>query len=176
MSSAVTRKLITRYLVIDSGDRDRSLYPNPNNYRIHLDEKVGTIYKNIDSISLFSGIFPHQGNITQEPYLLLHVNELTGGTFDASNVHADNAFAIIQLDKPIESGYFLNIKPDTRSFILPSGFLNLTTLATLTISILDKDGNLFNFGNDDAPPSNARKELQHTLVFEIKCWENVLHR
>lgn len=58
------------YLLIDSRERDVNIYPNPNQYVIHLENSI----KNVESIVLLHAIYPKKHGT--ELYVTLHVDEL----------------------------------------------------------------------------------------------------
>lgn len=157
----------TQFLVVCSKDRNRTLYPNISDYRIGFFDLVGETYRNIQKISLFGGIIPDKNNVTQEPYLLLTIDELTGKTFDATNTPMKNAFAMMQLDRPIANDHFFNIRSEfCRSTFLDGTTLDGTTLSSMRIRIMKQDGTLFDFGNDDGQDPDL--SLNHTLIFEVE--------
>lgn len=153
---------ITEVLTIDSADRDANLYPNPNSYVIDLLKKTGRTFKNVKEIRLLTGTLPDQSNITQEPYLILSVDEFNSNMAGTNN-YIQSGSCILQLDRPISTGYFLNLKTDLCKCIVHN-FQNPKEISRLTIKIYDKAGNLFNFGSDSNPPA---KNLQHILSFEF---------
>lgn len=152
-----------KYVQICSNDRDTTIYPNPNNYKINF-EKI----KNVIEIELVSVILPNQNNILDEPYVLLEITELPSNIEFSSN-NIKNAFAILPMKKP---------NKDTGSFIIPELGQNYRTplklktpiasLQSFTISVKDLNGNLFDFGTDTPTPT---KSLQNSFVFKIKRME-----
>jgi hypothetical protein len=153
----------TEILNVYSGDRDISVFPNPSNYVMKLLDTTGNTFKNVKSIRLLSGVFPDINNLTQEPYLILHIQEFNSGmTGTNSNFKAGST--ILQLDRPITPTYFLNLKTDICKCIYASFDTPLVELSKLTVKITDCLGNPFNFGTDSGTPN---KSLQHMLSFEI---------
>ncbi len=152
-----------KYVQVCSNDRDTSIYPDPNNYKINF-EKI----KNVVEVELVSVILPNQNNILDEPYVLIEINELPSNIEFSSN-NIKNAFAILPMKKP---------NKDTGSFIIPELGQNYRTplklktpiasLQSFTISIKDLNGNLFDFGSDTPTPT---KSLQNSFVFKIKRME-----
>lgn len=174
---------VEHYLAIDSGDRDRSKYPNPSNYIVHLSassNQTGAVanrsYKNVCEVGLIQATLPDQaasGSIFDEPYLLLKVSEFDGlnTTFNATNSNLNSCFAIMNLDIPYSTGDFFNINLDIVSKTPKVFRSNWATLDKLSIQIVDKNGNFFNFGTDATPPTAPTKSLQHLLVFKIVTME-----
>jgi len=163
------------YLFIDSRDRDRNRYPNPNSYRIPLVSSdtesnfrtTGTRYKNIYSISLLSAVVPNTNNVLDELYLVLQVDEIDP-MYDASNPTCSRAFTKLHFSEVFTTGKFLRLDkgvgdPLTRVFYPKP----LASLSSLTISFRKYDGTLFNFGTDSSPPANPIQDFQNSLTFEI---------
>lgn len=146
------------YLVITSKDRDLVNYPKSNSYVINLD----TEYKNISSVALVQAIIPDKNNVTNEPYLLLKINELEN-VMESNDRNISDAFAIIQLTPPTSAGTF--IQNDSR--IHESTVLHYKThkasLSKVTITITDSDGVPFEFGGD----GTTNKANQNMFVFKI---------
>jgi hypothetical protein len=146
------------YLAIGSKDRDVAVYPSSSQFSIRLPKE----YKNIDSVELIQAIIPHKNNVTHEPYLVLGIDELVD-TMESKDANISDAFAILMLNPPVESGKFISI--DNR--IHENTVLRYTTpkanLSKMTIRVTDFDGNIFSFGGD----STLDKEHQILLVFKI---------
>lgn len=146
------------YLVISSKDRDITNYPKSNFFVVNLENE----YKNISSVSLVQAIIPDKNSVTNEPYLLLKINELDN-VMDSNDRNISDAFAIIQLTPPTVSGTF--IQNDSR--IHESTVLHYKThkasLSKITISITDYAGVPFDFGGD----GTTTKDYQNTFVFKI---------
>ena len=174
---------VIHYLAIDSGDRDRSKYPNPNSYTVHLDgssNQTGAVamggYKNVQSVTLIQATIPDQaasGSILDEPYLLLKVSEFDGlnNVYNGTNANLTSCFAIMNMDAPYSTGDFFNINLDIVSKTPKIFRGKLATIDKLSIQITDKDGNLFGFGTDSSPPTAPDQTLQHLLVFKIVTLE-----
>jgi len=163
------------YLFIDSRDRDRARYPNPNRYRIPLVSSdtesnihtSGIRYKNICSISLLSAVVPNTNNILDELYVVLQIDEIDP-MYDASNPSCSKAFTKLHFQEVCAGSTFLRLDkgvgdPLTKVFYPKP----LASLASLTISFRKHDGTLFNFGTDTSPPANPNQSLQNSLTFEI---------
>lgn len=165
--STESKATTTTYLVIHSKDRDVSLYPNRGSFRINLREQCNLLLKDIVSISLYSAVLPTATDLLNEPYLLLQVDELSGAAFSASNDDSSNAFALIQMDRPIKEPGFINAKMDScRHVWLQGNALGVGQIGSLTIKVLKQDGQPFNFGTDAVGNIDLTKQM--TFVFEIK--------
>jgi len=153
------------FLVLSSNDRNTTLYPSPNHYRITFD----TPYKNVKKVELVSAVIPDQaasGSVLSQPVLNILIDELNH--LEHSNKNINSAFAVLPLKGPSSSGKF--IVPELgAAFNMPHEYaVPLASLSSLTISIVDLNGTLFNFGSDTAPPTLS---LQNVLVFKITTEE-----
>lgn len=148
----------THDLVVTSKSRDLLSYPSSSHYVINLSKE----YKNIKSISLVQAIIPDQNAVTNEPYLLLKVDELNNN-MDCNDKNISDAFAIIQLTPATVSGTF--IQNDSR--IHEKSVLYFKTpkaqLSKMTITITDSDGIPFNFGGN----TTLTKAYQNVFTFRI---------
>ena len=160
-----TYDITTEILSVYSGDRDASKYPNPESYTIDLNSLVNKDYRNVVSVRLISGIFPDQNNVLQEPYLVLHISEVNSSHIAGTSSVLNSGSTILQLDRPLTTGYFFNLKTDICKCLFSSFHQPIARLSRLTIKITDALGNLFSFGSDIIP---VNKALQHLLIFEIK--------
>ena len=162
------------YLTIDSRDRDRTSYPDPNSYVVHLgsvDNDSGahtqTNYKNLVKIELLHCIIPNRNNIKDEIYILLEIDEL-GGVYNATNNNTRNSFAKLHSHSMSASDTFFDAVSPGDYFISKNYEPTpLSNLSKLTIKFKKYDGTLFNFGSDSTPPTDPTIEIQNTLTFKI---------
>lgn len=75
----VTRGRISKRFVIDSRDRDKQLYPEPNNYRIPIPDE----YKNVISVELVQGVIPRNPYTISSNCNLLYFEESYGDCLTA---------------------------------------------------------------------------------------------
>ncbi len=165
-------KYTTKYPIfqlVNSNDRDRTAYPNTNNFKITFQERI----KNIVEIELITVRLPNKSGILDEPYLLIDINELKSNINCNSNNLYD-AFAILPLKKPDK---------DTDGFITPELGQNnklykrfkipLASLDQITISVKDMYGNLYDFGSDPGPDVDLAnsKKVQVSFVFKFTIIE-----
>lgn len=155
----------THYLVVSSNDRNVTDYPNVNNYVINLKDEI----KNITSIQLIQAIIPDKNDVTQEPFLLLKIEEMED-VMISNNRHISDAFAILQLANPVTSGYFIEIDTKIHENCVKYYKTPKSLLSRLSISITDMAGNLFDFGADT--PNPPKKELQNLFVFKLTTLES----
>jgi hypothetical protein len=152
-------------MVISSNDRNTTNYPSPNHYRITFD----TPYRNVKRVELIGAVIPDQasaGSVLSQPVLNITVDELNH--VDNSNGNINKAFAVLPLKAPSGSGKFL-VPELSAAFNMPREYpVPLASLGSLTISIVDITGTLFNFGSDTAPPTLS---LQNVFVFRITTEE-----
>lgn len=152
------------YFTISSKDRDVVAYPNVNNYSI----KFPNEFKNIHSIELIQAIIPDQNDVQDEPYLLLHVDEIQD-VMVSNDKNISNAFAILQLASPTKAGTFIQIDRRIHEYTVKYYDTPKAYLSKMTIKILDSEGNPFNFGTDTPSPPN--KSFQNTFIFKIVTLE-----
>jgi len=153
----------TDYIVVTSNERDISVYPNPSKYVINLPCE----FRNISCIEIVNGVIPDKNNVKNEPYLLLHIDELQDVMVSTNKPIAD-AFAILHMAPPISPGYFINVDKKTFEHAVLNFKTPKASLSKLTISITDYDGNLFNFGDDSGGP---HKEFQNMFVIKVETLE-----
>lgn len=171
------------FLAIDSGDRDRSKYPSPSSYTVHLEassNQTGAVglggYRNVKCIELVDAVIPDKaatGSIFDEPYLFLNIGGVDGldRVYNGTNRYITNSFAIMNLDSAVSSGKFININLDIVSKTPRIFGGRLGKIDKMTIEITDKDGDAFDFGTDASPPTAPTKGLQNTFVFKITTLE-----
>lgn len=153
-------------VVVSSNDRDTSVYPNPQYYRVVFDVP----YRNVKRVELISAVIPNKassGSVLDQPILNVLVDELNH--MDTTNTSINKAFAVLPLKGASQTtGGF--IVPELGAvFNMPREYKTpLASLSQLTISIVDLNGALFNFGSDSPPPLLA---LQNVLVFRITTLE-----
>jgi hypothetical protein len=157
---------IEHYLSISSRDRNRTTYPNVNNYIINFPLE----FRNIASIELVQAIIPAQNNVDQEPYLLLTIDELPD-VMISNDKNIANSFAILQLSSPVTAGGFIQIDKRIHENTVLTFKTPKANLAKMTVSIRDCLGELFDFGNDASLPNAPTKSLQNTFIFKITTLE-----
>jgi hypothetical protein len=152
------------YLTVSSRDRDLSTYPNVNKYVINFPRE----FKNISTIELIQAIIPDANNVTQEPYILLIIDELED-VMVSTDRHISDAFAILQPCAPTTAGGFIQIDKRIHENVVKYYKAPKASLGRMSISLVDYNGTLFDFGADatDLPT----KALQNTFVFKIVCLE-----
>ena len=146
------------YLVISSKDRDIVNYPKSNYFVVNLENE----YKNISSVSLVQAIIPDKNNVTDEPYLLLKINELDN-VMDSNDRNISDAFAIIQLTPPTKPNTFIQNDSRIHENTVLRYKTHKASLSKITISITDYTGVPFEFGGD----GTRVKDYQTTFVFKI---------
>jgi hypothetical protein len=124
--------------------------------------------KNITSIELIQSIIPDKNNVTDEPYLLLKLDEVKD-VMVSNNQHVSDAFAMLLLCSPSKAGAFIQIDQRVHEHTVKYFRQPKANLSKLTVTITDSYGNPFDFGNDAPSPPN--KSYQNTFVFKIVCLE-----
>ena len=151
------------YVTVSSRDRDRSVYPNTNQYVINFPQE----FKNISSIQLIQAIFPDANNVRREPYLLLKIAELED-VMVSSDRNISDAFAMILLSTPPLNNAFITMDTKVHENTIKYFRIPKASLSKMTVSITDCDGTLFDFGADG--PSLVR-DVQTTFVFKLTVLE-----
>lgn len=152
------------YLAVTSNNRDISTHPNPNHYVVNLDKE----YKNIHSIELVQAIVPDKNNVTDEPYLLLKIDEVEN-VMDSVDRPLSESFAVLELAPPTSPGTFIQMDKRIYEHTIKIYKTPKASLSKMTISINNYQGLPFNFGNDTSP--TFQKELQNTFIFKFICLE-----
>lgn len=147
---------------VHSANRDTTQYPNSNDYKIKLSDLCGPL-KHVKSIQLVGGTIPDQSTLAQQPYLLLYINELGGGHINSTDDNMQRAYAVLQPDRALEQGYFVQLKADWFAFskVAVNGQIN-----QLSISIRAADGTLFPFDNNT--DHNLFFMIERTCAHEFK--------
>lgn len=169
-------KLVTYTLLVDSRDRDRSVFSNSNNFRVKInsgdqtDATVNFKYKNIKEIKLISAIFPKR--ISSHPYIILDIEELNNEQMKGTNYNLNNCFAIIIPEQHDNPGDFVNCSVNYLESQKHTYNPPLATLPnTLTFNIKHPDGSLTDLGIDNVLPNAPKESVQCFFVFKIICEE-----
>ena len=155
------------YVIIDSKDRDLTVYPKPNEYTISLgvtslskNEKKGYIvrnYENVVSVELIQFILKDTRSVNNAsdnpkipPYILLEIEELSN-IYEGTNNNINRAFARLiyydLLDDNKDKYRVYTIDDMCKKIFKPRKTLN-----KLSIKIRNFTGELYSFGdgNDSA--------------------------
>lgn len=161
------------YISVDSFSRDRTAYPSPSQYVFPLvtSDQPGAQpgaqryrYKNIYEFCLESCSIPNVPAVLSMPYLLLLIEEFDGH-YDGVATQSRKAFAKLYL-KP--QGTFMRLDKENCEPLVKVFYpAPLASLSRLTISILNPDGTLFNFGTDTVPPQAPNPDLQNYFTFSF---------
>lgn len=154
--------IVNEYIVsIDSRHRDVRIFPSSSNYTIRLQKKnnetfgyinnMPDIIRGVTKIELVHATIPNiftisPGSVT-DTYLLLAIDEITGRFFNSAPL-GQNIFGKMKfdLDLPVFVDY-LNIDP-IEAFREYHPEPLSTTLPSITVRILNFNGNQVNFGQD----------------------------
>ena len=136
-------------LVINSADRDRSLYRNPNEFKIILPRR----YRNISSIECGLIALPNFSN--SEKYFLIEIEEICDGPYDSLNQYISDAIALVPNRHALGNYNYILESPGDTSFIKNyiKKFVDtpLASLSTFTLRIRKPSGDIVNFGQDLYP-------------------------
>lgn len=162
-------------ILIDSGDRDRIIYPNPNYYIVAFNSSDTTPkphlsrnYKNVLSVEILEIIIPID-NVNHpfggEPYILLAIDEINDNIDGTNNV----------IRKSIARIYAKDIRGDF--VVVPTNYRKiynrntLGNISRLTIRFLNRDGTPYDFGADNIPPNIPDKKKQNSILLRITTLE-----
>ena len=148
-------------ITINSNDRNKDIYPEPNNFKINIDSNYypnrnnhnilesekGIIYKKLNQvvkIELISAILPKNSendSIESYPYLILEIPEF-GSLENGTNKFLDESFG-----KLIFSTDCGNYKMHTNKLnIIEKQFNTPINLNSITIKIRKPNGEIYDFG------------------------------
>jgi hypothetical protein len=154
----ITKKIVEHYLSVSSSHRDTVNYPLHYKYKLRLANE----FKNVTKVTLVSVTIPNSSGILDEPLLALSIDELNC-TKLLTSTNEKTVFSVFPIKTPEKTtgGY---INPDlnvyvTKEFIVP------IRLSSLTVSLLDIEGSLFDFG---VPNGSTLKSLQHNFLLKIE--------
>ena len=177
------RKLTSKEytILIDSRDRDRTVYPNSNEFIVKInngDNSNATInykYKNIKEIVLSSVVLPKR--ITSYSYLILDIEELNSTKIQGTNQHLNKAFAIMIPEQHDNPGDFVNCTVHYLDFQRHHFDPPLASMPnTLTINIRQPNGQLADLGIDNSLPLTPKDSVQGFFLFKIICEEEDFHQ
>lgn len=170
---------VPHYLSVDSRERDRTVWPNANQFRIPLTgaaelppttRAAGVRYKNVYSISLLSAVVPNVNNVLDQPYLLLQVDEIDG-MYESASPACARAFAKLYFKEVCVNGAYLRrdigISDAISRVYWPAP---RASLDSITVSLRNYDGTLFDVGTDSTPPTDPLDDRQTSFTFEIRTF------
>lgn len=136
-------------LIIKSTDRDRSIYRNPNEFRVDLPRR----YRNVSVVECGVIMLPNFSN--SEKYFLIQVDELQDGPYDSLDPHISKAIALVPNRNGLGNYNYIVEQPGDTSYVKNyiKKFVDtpLASLSTFTLKIKKPDGNVVNFGQDLLP-------------------------
>lgn len=154
---------VESYLAINSGSRDKTVYPSPNNYVMELPKE----YKNVKSIELLDATIPDKNNVTREPYLLLNIKEIND-VVDSIDTNIQKCFAVLKMDTAVQAGYYITLDKNCWEKMPKIYKQPKANISKFSITITDRSGNLFNFL--ESSPNDITSD--HCLFFKIITTEN----
>lgn len=140
------------YLVsIDSSDRDKSLYLEPNQFAVKLgtSDTSGPLraFVDVQKVELVSVIVPQHtvdgDNVDDFPFLLLEIPEI-GGIYEGTNMHTTRAFAKLRFADNL--GAYREYRTTDKGERFVKYFNPIRSLDRITIRFLRPDGTLYDFG------------------------------
>ncbi len=134
-----------RYMTINSFDKSVTSYKSSCDFIYKLPDQLAGDSKNIDHVSLFSGVIPNIFTIAGVqvcPYLYLSINELDGQLYNNS---IGTANALLEYGfESVDTGLFLKLVWNDELINVPN---NKGKLDTMTIKILNPSGAVYDFTN-----------------------------
>lgn len=151
------------YVTLYSGDRDRN-----TETQSQFSWQLSRVFTAVKSIKLVYASYPNTNNVLLQPYLALHITNLsTGKSQHSNNTATDGALALLFPDS-IVGGFVHAETTDLQPRDITMRNSNLISrLAKMDIKISTVDGVVFDFGADTVPPNAPDKSVQVTLCFEI---------
>lgn len=149
------------YITVNSAKRDAINHPLHYSFRINLKDHI----KNVKEVELINVIIPNTAALKEEPFILLDIAELNHVSVPGN---PNDYFAVIPVTRA--NDYVGNfISPNLGSTYRTSKvFRTPGTLSSITVSVKDQDGKLYDFG---APNGTTAKNLQSTFVFRVRTEE-----
>ena len=148
---------ISRFFIIESKDRDRSLYPSPADFKIDLPQYCN----NITRISITGGTVPKLDNVDLDPYLYLDVPELNYISSTSNNTY----FGILSLNS-FNTAQFLNLDKSCTNLMHNIYIQPKLELRSIHIKLLHPNGDPVDFGTQtDTDVLDYSK--QTSFIFEV---------
>ena len=147
-------------IVIDSKDRNTTTHSKCNYYVIDFSPSDETTsgfidrgFNNVQSIELIEAVLIDSSstvgasdNGTNFPYILLEIEELTGGVYEGTNNNITKAFAILSSYNTQNGFKYYELDKKSNNKIIKT-FNPRIPLSKMTIRIRKPDGDLFEFGD-----------------------------
>lgn len=169
-------KIKEHYIIIDSRDRDRTIWPLSSHFEVKLEPyrtysgaTLSRHYKNIKSIELISAVYPVQGGNSNEPCLYVCVPELEGA-FDGTSLASTKAFARLIPSNTTTHFNYTDLNESNKLIYEAQG----KRLDRLTIQIKKHDDTFVNFGTDTSNIYPPNPLIQVNLVLKIKTVEPLI--
>jgi hypothetical protein len=163
-------------LVLNSADRNRCLYRNPNEYKVNLPRR----YRNVSSIEVCLIALPNFSN--SEKYFLIQLEELCDGPYDSLDPEISKSLALVPNRHAFGNyNYILEAPGDTsfvKNYIKKFIDVPLASLNSLTVKIKKANHDIVNFGKDllpyDKENSFSLNSSHHTDNYIYKI-DNINH-
>ena len=179
-------KEIDYYITIDSNDRDKDKWDNPNLYQIIFgptndpEKKNGYInqsFNNVQCVELIEAIIPRKTNSGTDyetlPYILLEISEL-GNVYQGTNDYLRKTFSQLTFDKVIGNYRYCTFSDNTK---IKKIFNPRIALNKMTLKFLKPNGEIYDFGNYleiENDPGNKEILSNNILTFKITCIQRSL--
>ena len=136
-------------IVINSWDRDRFVYLNPNEYKIRLPCR----YRNVAVFEIDYLTMPNFS--TSDYYFLVQIKEINQGPYESLDNEISKSMALIPNKTGLSNFNYIYEAPGDTSYV--KNFIKrfvdtpIASLETITLKISKKDGKAVNFGQDMLP-------------------------
>lgn len=158
------------FVTIDSRDRDRTLWPNANQFQVKMEPdasyKGATLnraFKNIRSVEVLSVQFPNTKDVLDQMYIYLCFPEIDG-IYEATHLTGSKALAKLVPTMALGNYIYIDFKDKPPRRLFPSQGVRLDRL---TPAFRSYDGTLFDFGNDHPYPNAFNPKLQTSITLRI---------
>lgn len=164
-------------IIIDSKDRDYTLFPSSSNFEISLgminygNDKKGVIERNFEEVISIelnqflirqtSGETNASDNPTIPAYIILNIDEI-GSRYEATNQVLDNAFARLFFFEELNMGNNVKFR-EYRCENIKKIFNPRKNLTKLSIKLLLPDGTNYSLGDNDNNTTTTMVSLGFTI-------------
>lgn len=171
---------VSHLVSIDSTDRNKEKFPNPNQFTVQLGTSDGTglmrAFVDVQKIELVSVIVPQHtvdgDNVDDFPFLLLEIPEI-GGIYEGTSMQTTRAFAKLRFADNL--GAYREYRTTDAGERFVKRFSPVRSLDRITIRFLRPDGTLYDFGTRvKRRPRYAtvvdEGEKETPMYFDGECW------
>lgn len=163
------------YVTIDSRDRDRTKWPLSSCFEVKFEPAsdftgatIGRKFLNVVCIELVSAIYPNTNDVLNEMYLFLTIPEIDG-MFEATNLEGTKAFAKL-VPTLVQGNYVYSYSNDCDAPVKLYKTKGVR-FDKMTFQFKKWNGTLFDFGQDNTPPSLPLNSVQTSVTLKVTTIE-----